>query len=74
MSTKVENKNPASPRESFTELLEQLASNFSSVVHDEIELVVQEVREQVSSVCSGFFTIVAGAFIILPHFCHFVLH
>ncbi|WP_051822524.1 phage holin family protein [Desulfonatronum thiodismutans] len=68
----MENKNPASPRESFTELLEQLAKNFSAVVHDEIELVVQGFREQVSAACSGFFTVVVGAFIIfaaLLSFC-----
>jgi predicted phage tail protein len=64
MSTKVEHKDLAVPRESFTELLEQLASNFTSVVHDEIELVIQEVREQVYAVCGGVFTIVVGAFII----------
>lgn len=72
MSTKVEHKNLAAPRESFTELLEQLANNFASVVHDEIALVVQGVREQVSAVCGGVFTIVAGTFIIfaaLMSFC-----
>lgn len=72
MNTKVEHKNLASPRESFTELLEQLANNFASVVHDEIELVIQEAREQVSAVFGGVFIIVAGAFIIfaaLLSFC-----
>ncbi|SMP73576.1 Putative Holin-X, holin superfamily III [Desulfonatronum zhilinae] len=72
MSTREENKNPATHRESFTELLEQLAGNLAAVVHDEIELVVQGVREQVSAVCGGVFTVVAGAFIIfaaLLSFC-----
>lgn len=72
MSTKVENNNPATPRESFTELLEKLANNLATVVHDEIALVVQEVREQVSAVCGGVFTIITGTFIIfaaLLSFC-----
>lgn len=72
MSTKVENKNLAMPRESFTELLKQLSNNLAAVVHDEIALVVQGVREQVSAVFGGVFTIVAGTFIIfaaLLSFC-----
>lgn len=72
MSTKVGNKTPATPRESFTELLEQLSNNLAAVVRDEIALVVQGVREQTSAVRGGIFTIIAGAFIIfaaLLSFC-----
>lgn len=72
MSTKVKNKNPAIPHESFTELLEQLAGNLAAVVHDEITLVVQEIREHLTAVLGGFITIVAGTFIMfaaLLSFC-----
>ncbi len=65
MSTKMEDNNHATHRESFTELLEQLAGNLAAVVHDEIALVVQGVREQASAVIGGVFTLVAGLCIIL---------
>ena len=47
MNNKAVNKDPTTQRESFTELLGQLANNSAAVVHDEIELVIQGVREKV---------------------------
>ena len=73
MSTKSEKNNPATPpRESFTELLEHLANNLATVVHDEIALVVQGAREMASAVLGGVVAIIAGACIIfaaLLSFC-----
>jgi VIT1/CCC1 family predicted Fe2+/Mn2+ transporter len=61
MNVKVLNKEPATRQESFTELLEQIASNSAAVVHDEIELVKQGVREKMRAVGSGVLTIATGA-------------
>jgi uncharacterized membrane protein YqjE len=47
-------------RESFTELLGQLASHSASLVRDEIELARQEIREKLQSLSSGAITFVAG--------------
>ena len=63
MNNKVVNKDPTIQRESFTELLGQLANNSAAVVHDEIELVIQRVREKVRAVRSGALTIAIGAVI-----------
>ena len=68
MDNKVLNKDPASQRESFAELLVQLANNLSAVVHDEIELVIQGVREKVRSVRSGVLKIATGAAISFAAF------
>ena len=68
MNNKVENKGPTTQRESFTELLGKLANNSAAVFHDEIELVIQRIREKVSVVRSGALKVVAGAFISLAAF------
>ncbi|RPI70286.1 MAG: phage holin family protein [Geobacteraceae bacterium] len=68
MNNKAENKNPATQRESFTELLGKLANNSAAVFHDEIELVFQRIREKVSVVHSGALTVVTGAFISFAAF------
>jgi len=68
MNNKTENKNPATQRESFTELLGKLANNSAAVFHDEIELVFQRIREKVSVVHSGALTVVTGAFISFAAF------
>lgn len=60
MNNKVD---PTTQRESFTELLEQLAKNSASVVHNEIELFIQRIREMVNGVVSGVLLIVIGAVI-----------
>lgn len=48
-------------RESFGELLTQLANNSAALVRDEIDLAKQEMREKVSSFKSGVVTIALGA-------------
>jgi hypothetical protein len=62
------NKEPATQRESFTELLGQLAQNSAAVVHDEIELVIQRIRETVRAALSGVLTIAIGSVIIFAAF------
>ena len=61
MNINVINKDPATQRESFTELLGQLVSNSAAVVHDEIELVIQSVRERATAFRSGVLTVATGA-------------
>jgi len=61
MNNKVVKQEPTTQRESFTELLGQLASNLAAVVHDEIELVVQGIREKMRAVRSGILTVAIGA-------------
>jgi cytochrome c biogenesis protein CcdA len=61
MNINAVNKELTTQRESFTELLRQLASNSAAVVHDEIELVIQGVRERVRAFRSGVLTVATGA-------------
>jgi VIT1/CCC1 family predicted Fe2+/Mn2+ transporter len=61
MNIKVIHKDPATQRESFTDLLGQIASNSAAVVHDEIELVKQGIREKMRVVRSGVLTLATGA-------------
>jgi VIT1/CCC1 family predicted Fe2+/Mn2+ transporter len=63
MNNKVVNKDPTTQHKSFTELLGQLANDSAAVVHDEIELVIQGVREKVRAVRSGVLTVATGAVI-----------
>lgn len=60
MKNKVETKDPATQRESFTELVKQLADNSATVVHNEIELMIQGVREKTRAVRSGLLTVATG--------------
>jgi VIT1/CCC1 family predicted Fe2+/Mn2+ transporter len=68
MNNKVVNKDPTIQRENLTELLGQLANNSAAVFHDEIELVIQRIREKVRTVRSGVLTIATGAVISLAAF------
>ena len=61
MTNKVVNKDPTTKHESFSELLGQLANNSATVVHDEIELVIQGIREKMRAVRSGILTVATGA-------------
>jgi hypothetical protein len=63
MNGKTINKDPATQRESLTELLKQLANNLAAVVHNEIELVIQGIREKERAVRSGALTVAAGVII-----------
>ena len=63
MDNKVVNKDASTQRESLTELLRQLASTSSAVVHDEFELVIQGIREKVRAARSGVLLVATGAVI-----------
>src|SRR5260370_162010 len=49
------------PRESFGELLGQLANNSAALVRDEIELAKQEMSEKVGVLRSGLLVVAVGA-------------
>ncbi len=68
MNNKVVNKDPATQRESFSELLGQLANNLAARFHDEIELVIQGIREKVRAIRSGVLTVAIGAIISFAAF------
>jgi uncharacterized membrane protein YqjE len=53
----------AMPRESFGELLGQLANHSASLVRDEMALAKQELRESVRSLQRGVVTLAIGAVI-----------
>lgn len=71
MNHNVANKDTTTQRESFTELLGQLANNSAAVVHDEIELVIQGIREKVRAVRCGLLTVAVGAVIGFAAFLSF---
>jgi hypothetical protein len=64
-------KDSATQRESFTELLGQLATRSAAVVHDEIELVIQGILEKVTAARSGILTVATGAVISFAAFMSF---
>ena len=68
MNNKAVNKDPTTQRESFTELLGQLANNSAALFHDEIELVIQRIHEKVRFVRSGVLTVATGAIISFAAF------
>jgi VIT1/CCC1 family predicted Fe2+/Mn2+ transporter len=68
MISKAVNKDPATQRESLTELLKQLANNSAAVIHNEIELVIQGIREKERAVRSGVLTIATGVVISFAAF------
>jgi VIT1/CCC1 family predicted Fe2+/Mn2+ transporter len=68
MGTKAVNKESGTQRESFTELLGQLANNSAAVIHEEIELLIQRFREKVKAVRSGVLTVVVGGVISFAAF------
>ena len=68
MNNNVVNKDSTIQRDSFTELLGQLVGNLTAVVHNEIELVIYGMREQVTAARSGVLTIVTGAAISFAAF------
>ena len=63
MNTKVVNTDTTTQRDSFSELLGQLANKSAAVVHDEIRLVIQVIREKAAAARRGVLTIVTGAVI-----------
>ena len=63
MNNKSVNKDAAAENESFTELLGQLVKSSAVVVHDEIELVIQRIREMMKAARIGVLLIATGAVI-----------
>jgi hypothetical protein len=63
MNGKTIDKSRTTQHETFTELLGQLAGNSAAVVHDEIELVIQGIREKTRAVRSGAVMVATGAVI-----------
>lgn len=68
MNNNVENKGPSVQRESFSELLGQLFKYSAVMVHDEIELVIQGIRETARGIRNGVLTVAAGVFISFAAF------
>ena len=68
MNNQAVNKDPTTERESFTELLGQIANNSAAVIHDEIELVILGIREKVAAVRSGVLAVLTGAVILCGAF------
>ncbi len=68
MNNKLVSMDPKTQRESFTELLGQLANSSAAMVHDEIELVIQGIREKVRAVRRGVLTVAIGAVISFAAF------
>ena len=63
MNSKLENKDTIAPRDSFSELLGQLAINSATLVHDEIELAIRGIREKITAGRNAVLTVVIGAVI-----------
>ena len=63
MNNKVLNQDHTAQRESLSELLGQMASNSAALVHDEIQLVIQRIREKVKAALKGVLLVVTGAMI-----------
>jgi hypothetical protein len=70
MDNKIVNTDPTTRRESLTELLEQLATNSATMVHDEIQLVIQGIREKLAAFRTGAIIVVIGAVIIFAAFMY----
>ena len=68
MNNKAANQDPTTKRESFPELLGQLANNSAAVIHGEIELVIQGIREKAAAVRSGILAVLTGAVILCGAF------
>ena len=68
MNNKLLNKDTITQRDSLSELLGQLANNSATLVHDEIELVIQGIREKVRAGRGGVLTVAIGAVISFAAF------
>ena len=68
MNNKAVQKDPTTQRESFTELLGDLANKSAAVFHDEIELVTQRIHEKVKAVRGGVLTVAIGVVISFAAF------
>jgi Putative Actinobacterial Holin-X, holin superfamily III len=68
MNSKVENIRPKTEIITFTGLLGQLANNLAALIHDEIELITQGVREEVGVLRRGVLIVAIGAVISFAGF------
>ena len=68
MNSKVENVRPKTEIITFTELLGQLANNLAALIHNEIELMTQGVREKAEVIRSGALIVAIGAVISFAGF------
>lgn len=68
MDNKVVKQNPTIQRESFSELLGQLAKDTAVVVRDEIQLVIQGIREKVRAVSTAILTAAIGVVVSITGF------
>lgn len=70
MNNEMVKQGPTTERESISDLLGQLARNSAAVVRDEIQLVVQQIREKATAALTGAVLIVTGAAIgFIACFC-----
>ena len=63
MNKKPDNKDSSTQRDSFSELLGQLANQSAAVVHHEIELITRGILEKGRAVRSGVLILATGAVI-----------
>jgi hypothetical protein len=63
MDNKAVDKDSSTQRDSFSELLGQLANQSAAVVHHEIELITRGLLEKAVASRSGVLTVVTGALI-----------
>jgi hypothetical protein len=63
MNGKGANQNPDTQPESLPELVGRLARSSAAVVHDKIDLVIQQIRETVRAVRGGILLVAIGAVI-----------
>lgn len=68
MNNNMIKQDPTTQRESFSELLGQLAKNSAAVVRDEIQLVIQRMSEMIKGALSGVLLIVTGTLISFAAF------
>lgn len=61
MNDKGANQNPDTQPESFTELLGQLVNSSAALVRDEINLVLQKIREMGRAIRRGILLVAIGA-------------
>ncbi len=71
MNNKLENNTGVTEPGSFTELLGQLAKSSATVIHDEIELVIQRFLDKLSAIQHAAIFIATGAALTFAAFLCF---
>lgn len=61
MDSKGANQDPAIQAESFPELLDRLVKSSAAMVHDEIDLVIQQIREKGRALRNGVLLVAIAA-------------